>query len=374
MKKYLLLFVALIFTNSAKAADIYPLDPLHTNITWSANHLGFSNPSGKFTLVTGAIVIDEAHHQNSSVNVTIKTDSIQTGITAFDTHLKAKDFFNTVKYPEATFVSKNIIVQGKRAKIIGDFTLLGVTNELVLEARLNKIGLNSYTQRKTAGFSATGVIKRSDYGMDFGVPGVSDNVKISIEVEGILDRTAKLTPDVAPDKSMVNDSLFITKPWSVVTATSSINFVAIQETFTINGGFTNFEGKVAFDPKDLDHSVVSIDVDMFSITCEKPEVIAGLKSIPWLDLGRFPRANFTATKFIQTPTQQYIAKGILTVKGRALPTELAFNIQNYTDSSATATGTFSIKRTDFGIGNKDPIKAFNVKDVIQIKFSINIRK
>ncbi len=374
MKKYLLLCAAIIFTNAAQAADIYPLDPNHTNITWSANHFGFSSPSGKFTKSTGFIVIDENHPQNSSVSVTIKTDSIMTGISDFDAKLKTKDFFNTIKYPEAKFVSKNIILQGKRAKIIGDLTLLGVTNEITLNAQLNRIGLNSYTQKKTAGFSANAIIKRSDFDMDFGIPGISDNVKIAIEVEGILDRTAKITPIAAENKSLIKDDLFTGKPWRIVTATSYINFAATQNNFTINGSFSDFEGKIAFDPSDLAKSVVSVDVNISSINCSATDSIAVLKNSDWLDLSQFPRANFTATNFTKTPTNEYIAQGNLTIKGRSVPTTVNFILKSYDDAAAVATGYFTIKRSDFGIGNQDPTKANGVQDKIQIRFSLSARK
>ncbi len=374
MKKYLLFCAAIIFSNIAQAADIYPLDPNHTNITWSANHFGFSSPSGKFTQSTGYIMIDESHPQNSSVFVTIKTDSVLTGIAEFDSKLKGKDFLNTTKYPEARFVSKNIIVQGKRAKIIGNLSLLGITNEITLNAQLNRIGLNSYTQKKTAGFSATATIKRSDFGMDFGIPGISDNIKIAIEVEGVLDRTAKITPEAAENKSLIKDDLFTGNPWKIATANSSISFAVTQNNLAINGYFTNFEGKIAFDPSDLAHSVISVDVDISSLNCSARDVVEVLKKADWFNLLQFPRANFTATNFIKTPSNEYLAKGILTIKGRAAPASVTFNLKSYNDSSAMAAGYFTIKRSDFGIGNQDPLKANGVRDDVLIKFTISAYK
>ncbi len=172
---------------SAQAAETFTLDPSHTNVTWSANHLGFSNPSGKFAKVEGTVTLDEAKPANSKLNVTISTASIVTGIEKFDEHLKSKDFFNAEKFPVATFVSDKVEVTGKdTAKVHGNLTLLGVTKSEVLDVKLNKIGENPMSKKKTAGFSATTTIKRSEFGMGYGIPNVSDDVKIAIEAEATL--------------------------------------------------------------------------------------------------------------------------------------------------------------------------------------------
>ncbi len=172
---------------SAQAAETFTLDPSHTNVVWSANHFGFSNPSGKFAKVEGTVTLDEAKPANSKLNVTISTASIVTGIEKFDEHLKSKDFFNAEKFPVATFVSDKVEVTGKdTAKVHGNLTLLGVTKPEVLDVKLNKIGENPMNKKKTAGFSATTTIKRSEFGMGYGIPNVSDDVKIAIEAEATL--------------------------------------------------------------------------------------------------------------------------------------------------------------------------------------------
>ncbi len=172
---------------SASAADKYVLDPTHTNITWQANHFGFSNPSGKFAKVEGTLLLDEAKPENSKVNVTVSVGSIITGLEKFDTHLKSKDFFNVDKFPNATFISDKVEVTGKdTAKVHGKLTMLGVTKPEILDVKLNKIGENPISKKKTAGFSASTTIKRSEYGMNYGIPGVSDEVKLMIESEAAM--------------------------------------------------------------------------------------------------------------------------------------------------------------------------------------------
>lgn len=373
MKKILPFLAAIFFTSAANAADIYKLDPLHTNITWSANHFGFSNPSGKFTTSSGVIILDEAHPQNSSVAISIKSDSVQTGFPTFDTNLKSVNFFNVEKYPEIKFISKNIIVQGKRAKIIGDLTLLGETREVTLDTKLNKVGVNSYTQKKTAGFSAIVTIKRSDFGMEFGLPGIADSVKIAIEAEGILDNTLQNKAESNKDVSLIKDDIFVGTTLTISPSTSSINFVGTKEGTLVNGSFTSFAGKVVFDPENLDKAAISIDIDTASINLPL-DTVTILKTSDWLDFAQFPKANFTATKFIKTPTNQYIAKGTLNLKGRKAPVEAIFTLKNYTGSSAIAAGSINIKRSDFGIGNQNISKAGGVADDVQIKFTISAKK
>jgi polyisoprenoid-binding protein YceI len=172
---------------SAFALDSYTLDPYHTNVFWRANHFGFSSPSGKFADVSGAILLDDEAPEKSSVKVTIRTDSVITGIEKFDNHLKSPDFFNVGEYPTATFISSKVERMGENAaKVHGALTLLGVEKPVVLDVTLNKIGVNPISHKKTAGFSAKLIIKRSEFGMKYALPGVSDDVDILIEAEANL--------------------------------------------------------------------------------------------------------------------------------------------------------------------------------------------
>ncbi len=190
MKKILATTLLLaIFTSSAFAeVTKYNLDPNHTNVTWHANHFGFSNPSGKFNEVSGFANLDLKNPKTSAVEVTIKTDSINTGITKFDAHLKSADFLNVEKFPTAKFVSKKVIVTGKNtAKVEGELTLAGVTKPLTLNVTLNKSGTHPFTQKPTVGFSAKATIVRSEYGINYGIPGVSDKVALDIETEASVE-------------------------------------------------------------------------------------------------------------------------------------------------------------------------------------------
>lgn len=183
----LILAPALTKAAEADKPQKYTFDKNHTNILWFASHFGFSDSEGQFTDFDGALMLDEAKPENSSVEIIIKTASIMTGIPKFDEHLKSKDFFDVEKFPEARFVSAKVERTGENtAKVHGDFTLLGKTKPVALDVTLNKIGKNPFTQQQTAGFTATTTIKRSEYGMIYGLPGVPDEVKIHIETELLL--------------------------------------------------------------------------------------------------------------------------------------------------------------------------------------------
>ena len=176
--------MALAMPITAHAADTYTFDPFHTNLYWKANHFGFSNPSGKFATVTGTVMLDETAPNTSVVNVTVNTGSVVTGIDLFNEHLKSDKFYNSEKFPTATFVSTKVDVTGKdTAKVTGDLTLLGVTKPVTLDVTLNKIGESPISKLKTAGFTATGVVKRSEFGINYALPGVSDDVQLTIDAE-----------------------------------------------------------------------------------------------------------------------------------------------------------------------------------------------
>lgn len=168
---------------SAEAAETYKLDASHTAIVWHVNHFGFSTPSGKFMNVDGEVTLDEANPSASSVKVTIQMADVNSGVAKLDEHLKAPDFFDVAQYPTATFASTNVEVTGKdTAKVTGDLTLHGVTKPVVLDVKLNKIGENM-KKLKTAGFTASTVIKRSDFGISTYVPMLGDEVTLNIESE-----------------------------------------------------------------------------------------------------------------------------------------------------------------------------------------------
>ena len=170
---------------SAHAApETYAFDTAHTSVIWKAGHMGFSFPHGIFSNIEGTLVLDEADISKSTVDVTIPLDKIATGIPKFDDHLKSKDFFNVEKSPAAKFVSTKVEKTGdKTAKLTGDLTLNGITKPVTLDVTLNKQGEHPMMKKKAVGFSATTQIKRSDFGISYGIPNAPDEVDLEIQAE-----------------------------------------------------------------------------------------------------------------------------------------------------------------------------------------------
>lgn len=177
-----------IFTLPAQAAETYTLDPMHTYVLWHVNHFGFSNPSGKW-MAEGTLLLDEANPQQSKLNVTIHTGDIVTGIPKLDEHLKGDQFFDVAKFPTATFVSDKIVMTGKdKAEVHGVLTVHGISKPVTLNVVMNKLAMSPLNNKKTAGFSATAQLKRSDFGINAYLPGLGDEVKIEAEAEAYLEK------------------------------------------------------------------------------------------------------------------------------------------------------------------------------------------
>jgi len=180
---YLVIAILFPFTQAIAAPENYKLDPLHSYVLWHISHFGFSNPSGKW-LAEGTLSLDEAKPENSKVNVIIHVADFITGIPELDKHLQGPLFFDTAKFPTATFVSDKVDATSKStAKVHGILTVHGISKPIVLNVTLNKLGENIMTDKMTAGFTAKAQLKRSDFGMNTALPVLGDEVKLDIEVE-----------------------------------------------------------------------------------------------------------------------------------------------------------------------------------------------
>ena len=167
---------------SARTGD-YRLDKAHAKIVWSVSHFGFSTYYGEFTDFDATLTLDADNPAASRLLVTVATPSVATHDDRLDAHLKTADFFDVASHPTATFTSTAIRLTGATtAEVTGDFTLRGQTRPLILQATLNRAADNMQGV-PTAGFSATGIIRRSDYGMTYGVPAVGDEVTLTISGE-----------------------------------------------------------------------------------------------------------------------------------------------------------------------------------------------
>jgi polyisoprenoid-binding protein YceI len=165
-------------------AGRYRLDPSHSKITWSVNHLGFSTYAGQFSKVEGELTLDPKSPKAAKLDVTIDVNSLGTLNPALDAHLKSADFLDAAKFPTASFKATGIKLTGKKtADITGDLTLHGVTKPVVVKATFNQAGVAFTDKQYTLGFAGQAVLKRSDFGISAYVPAVSDAVTLTIEAE-----------------------------------------------------------------------------------------------------------------------------------------------------------------------------------------------
>lgn len=168
-------------------AGTYAADPLHTMVVWELDHLGFSKYTGIFGGVTGTLVLDPANPAASKVDVTIPVGKITTANADLTGHLLRAgkdggkpDFFGP-NPADAKFVSTSVVLDddGDEAKVTGNLTLNGVTKPVTLDVDFHGAGMGM-SKKESVGFEAEATIKRSDFGIGFGVPMIGDAVELEI--------------------------------------------------------------------------------------------------------------------------------------------------------------------------------------------------
>jgi polyisoprenoid-binding protein YceI len=187
--------VALALPLGALAApESYTVDPYHTHPHWEVNHLGVSNWRGQFEKTAGKFTLDHAA-KAGSIEITVQTASVSSGDhdkgsrqRSLDEHLRSPDFFNVAEFPTMTFKSTSVKFTGDNpGSIEGNLTLLGVTKPLTLRVENWKCQPHPMTKKDMCGGNASGAFKRTDFGMKYGVPNVSDEIKLWIQIEGYKD-------------------------------------------------------------------------------------------------------------------------------------------------------------------------------------------
>jgi polyisoprenoid-binding protein YceI len=177
---------------STAPAGTYALDKTHTSVAFRVSHLGFSHYTANFDEVTGKLQFDPTNPSAMTVEATIDPRSLDLNAppAGFLDHLMSKDFFDAAAFPTLTFKSTKVEVTGpKTADVTGDLTLHGVTKPVTLAVTFNGGYAANAFDGARIGFSAKGVLKRSDFGISSGLPapgtnfGVGDPVEFTIETE-----------------------------------------------------------------------------------------------------------------------------------------------------------------------------------------------
>ena len=169
------------------APESYTVDSRHTFPRWAVSHHGFSIHRGQFNATSGKLVVDWAAG-TGSLQIEVDAASIGTGDAEFDKLLRGDSFFATDKHPKITFRSDRVRFEGDvPVEASGDLMLLGVTRPVTFRVNGAKCGIHPVSKKALCGAEVTGTIKRSDFGMKFGLPSVGDQILLTIQFEAFKD-------------------------------------------------------------------------------------------------------------------------------------------------------------------------------------------
>lgn len=161
-------------------AGRYRVDPDHTQVVWTVNHMGITPLTGAIAASGGELELDPSNPGAAKVTVTFNIKDMTTTAPAFTEHLMSADFFEVEKHPTATFAATAVEASGQKARITGDLTIKGVTRPVTLDVEFFGAGVNPMTNKLDVGFTAAAQIKRSEFGLGYGVPIVTDEVDLRI--------------------------------------------------------------------------------------------------------------------------------------------------------------------------------------------------
>jgi len=169
----------------AVAAENYTVDTAHTYILFRVKHLNIGYTYGRLNGATGSFVWDDASPANSRIDMQVMAKGVDTDDAKRDKHLQSPDFFDVGRHPLITFKSTSVKkLEGNRYEITGDMTLLGKTRPITLQVRQTGSGKDPWGDYRR-GFETNFTIKRSEFGMDFLLDVVGDEVDLTVSAEGI---------------------------------------------------------------------------------------------------------------------------------------------------------------------------------------------
>ncbi len=168
------------------APATYAVDPTHTFARYEIPHFNTSTNRGLFAKNSGSVVLDK-QAKTGKADITLDMSAIVTGVAPLDTHLKSADFFDVANHPTARFVSEQFVFEGDKVKkVVGQLTLRGKTNPVTLDALRFNCYESPMLKREVCGGDFETVIKRSEYGADWGIKmGFADDVRVTIQIEAI---------------------------------------------------------------------------------------------------------------------------------------------------------------------------------------------
>jgi polyisoprenoid-binding protein YceI len=187
MKKSIIsaLCLGYLIAHSAVAAETFEVVPINSFVLFKVSRLGVGYDYGRFTGgLTGTVSTDPAAPEKSAVALELKTDTLDTGYAPRDKDIKSPDFLNVKQFPLVTFKSTSVQkVSDQQYTVTGDLTFHGVTKPVTVQA--NIIGQGKGPKGEVlAGAEIHFTIKRSEYGVKYGLPALGDDVELTVAVVG----------------------------------------------------------------------------------------------------------------------------------------------------------------------------------------------
>ena len=182
---FMILGLLAVLSFPAAATETYQVDPVHSSVIFRIQHLGIAYVYGRINNLSGTLKIDEGTPAGSVVEIYAKAKNVDTFNSERDNHLRSPDFFHSKKFPIVSFKSTSFTkTSNDMYEVTGDLTLLWVTRPLTVRLQRTGDGKDPWGGFRI-GFETTFTIRRSDFGMNFMMGGVGDEVRIIISIEGI---------------------------------------------------------------------------------------------------------------------------------------------------------------------------------------------
>ncbi len=166
----------------------YRLDPSHSFVHFEVLHFGTATLRGRFGPLEGYVEFDRAARRGE-VSVIVPTKIVSTGLAVLDSRLRQADLLGSEAWPDAFFVARQFVFDGDALREVrGEFTLRGTSRPLALRATSFSCGTHPMLQRPWCGGDFEAELRRSDFGISFGLPLVADRVRLLVQVEAIAER------------------------------------------------------------------------------------------------------------------------------------------------------------------------------------------
>jgi len=169
---------------------VYSVDKMHTYVTFSYLHMGYSYPLLRVTGIDGQMNLNLKNMAESTVAIAIEANTIDSSMPKFNTELQSLQYFNVKNYPHIAYTTHSYVpLTETTGTLTGYLTIKGKTRPMILEVTLNNAIINPFSKKPVIGFSAKGTLNRSEFGLARNIPLIADEVLIDISSEFVQGST-----------------------------------------------------------------------------------------------------------------------------------------------------------------------------------------